>query len=254
VIRNRRDRSRTTRDRALRPLLLDVLDGEPVAVSRRRDRLHLIEIAVRASHNVRGADRATLAVWLRSAGALTEASRLLRSRSALARARGIELYLPIADGHTRILERLLTDRNRAVRSLACEALGRAAALDAIPALLAATGSGRRQLPPAMTMMAITRIRPQHAELLLGPAAALAVSVQLLAVELVGVLNLTDGRRAIEGALSHPAPALRIAALHTLAQLGLPSSLPALTEHRAIEAPEQEALTSARTALALTLGR
>lgn len=254
AIRTGRQRRRAGREVHLRPLLLQVLDGEPIVVDRRSDRLHLIELAGRTSHNVRGSDRATIAAWLLSAGALDEARRLLRSRNALARARGIDLYLPIADGRTRVLERLLVDRNRAVRSLACGALGRAAAIESIPGLLAATGLGRRQLPPAMTMMAIIRMTPPSAEVLLAPAVGLAVSVQVLALELIGALNLTDGRPAVERFLAHPEPALRTAALRTLAQLGLPSSAEVLAQHQATGEDELAALTAARAAFSPAPGK
>lgn len=249
AIRSRQQRRWLVRDQRLRPLMFEIIDGGEVTVTDRWDRLHLIDSAVQFAHNVRGADRVAIASWLLSAGALPEALRLMRSKIAMRRARGIELFLPIAEGRTEPLQGMLTDKNRVVRSLACEALGRAAAVESIPALLAVTGPGQNQLPPALTMMAITRMKPQSAHSVLAPSEKLGLEARTLAIDLTGILNLTDARAALEASLSDPDVAIRIAALDALARLGLPSTARAIERHRATDAREREALENARAALA-----
>lgn len=248
AIRTRRQRRWLARDQRLRPLIFEIIDGGEVAVTNRQDRLQLISSVAQFAHNVRGADRATIAKWLLSAGALPEALRLMKSRSATSRARGIELFLPISEGRTAALQVMLKDENRVVRSLACGALGRAASIDAIPALLAATGSGRNQLPAALTMMAITRMKPGSARSVLVPAESLDLEARVLAINVTGVLNLTDARATLEASLSDSEVAIRIAALDALARLGLPSTAVVVEAHQATDAREVEALKKARGAL------
>ena len=130
-----------------------------------------------------------------------------------------------------------------VRVLACESLGRAAALPAIADILDATTSAR--IPASVAAMAITRMVPRRADLLLNYEITDAPHTTQLVIELVGTLNLIDGRAAMEKCLSDPLPEIRVAALRTLGRLGHPASTSALENFAPLSPEEAVALAEAR---------
>ncbi len=241
MVRGRRDRAR---DERVRPLVMEVLDGAPVRPTSRADRRHLVGLVVTMSHAVRGEDRAVLATWLRGAGAVHESRRLMRSVSAVRRAHGVTLYLPLADADPTPIEALLDDRHRNVRLMAAGALGRSASITSLPTLLRRTGEGRHDIPTAVTAMAVLRMSPRTAAPLVAELPAASDSTRPLLLEVIGTLNLLDGRRALEEHLTSPHEASRVAALGALGRLGVPMSLAVVRQHVASTEPESHARTRA----------
>ncbi len=243
-VRARRGRARDDR---VRPLVMEVLDGVPVRVTNRADRRLLVGLVVTMSHAVRGEDRAVLATWLRQSGVDPQARRLMRSVSAVRRAHGVSLYLPLADTDPTPIEALLDDRHRNVRLMAAGALGRSASIASLPALLRRTGEGRRDIPTAVTAMAVLRMSPRTAAPLVAELATASDSTRAFLLEVIGTLNLIDGRGALEDHLTSPHEASRVASLRALGRLGIPRSVAVVRGHVPSSEPESHA-----RALALAL--
>lgn len=245
VTRKARTTARERRVARLRTHMSAILDEEPLPHLSPRDCRELTTLVISLSQSVRGEDRAILAAWLRGVGVKERAVKLMTSRVASRRAEGITLYLPLADREPGPLEKLLDDRNRSVRALAARALGRAAALDSLPTLLEHTGSGKRSVPEPVAMMAIMRMAPRSANPFFHALPQVDTQTAAFLVRLVGSLNLIDGRARLEHLLKDHRPEVRVAALKSLGDLGMPTSIAALKDYvpqsESEEAAQQQAL-------------
>ncbi|WP_029068005.1 HEAT repeat domain-containing protein [Jonesia quinghaiensis] len=252
ITRQARTASRDQRITRLRTHMSAILDEEPLPELSNKDCKELTTLVISLSQSVRGEDRAILAAWLRGVDVERRAFDLMNSRIASRRAKGITLYLPLADREPAPLEKLLEDRNRAVRALAARALGRAAALDSLPALLEHTGNGPRSIPEPVAMMAIMRMAPRSANPFFNVLPKVKTDTAAFLVRLVGSLNLIDGRARLEHLLRDPRAEVRLAALGSLGNLGMPTSLRALEDYVPTSEAEEVARRQALADVELSL--
>ncbi len=215
------------------PIVLAVTDGEdPPLPSGRRLRTMMGQVAASMSHKVRGADREALGAWLREHGFLEEARRGMRSRSAVRRARAVQLYVAAAPGgDPGPVVGLLRDPHAGVRAAAVQALGQARAAEALPALVHAVGVRRAGVTMSGAAMAIVQAAPTRADQLDAAWTSPDPRVRRLAVDAAGYLGLADARTRIEEALAGTDATLRLRAAVALGRIGSPASIPALSVAR-----------------------
>lgn len=238
------------------PVVLAVTDGEdPPMPQGRRLRTMMGQVAASMSHKVRGADREALGAWLREHGFLEEARRGMRSRSAVRRARAVQLYVAAAPGGDPgpVVE-LLRDPHAGVRATAVQALGHAHAVDALPALLHAVAGRRAGVTMSGAAMAIVHAAPTRADHLDAAWTSTDPRVRRLAVDAAGYLGLADARTRIEEALVDTDPTLRLRAAVALGRIGAPTAVPALSAARSrasLGSVERRAIDAALAQLGAT---
>ena len=238
------------------PVVLAVTDGEdPPLPPGRRLRTMMGQVAASMSHKVRGADREALGAWLRAHGFLEEARRGMRSRSAVRRARAVQLYVAAAPGGDPgpVVE-LLRDPHAGVRATAVQALGQARAAEALPALVHAVGARRAGVTMSGVAMAIVQAAPTRADQLDAAWTSPDPRVRRLAVDAAGHLGLADARTRIEEALVDTDPTLRLRAAVALGRIGAPTAVPALSAARSrasLGSVERRAIDAALAQLGAT---
>lgn len=248
-----RRRGEAARRAQAMPLLMQVLDDEPVP--RPRARQDADSLAVAASelvHKVRGADRERLATWLTDNGFRDEAVTAMRSGRAPRRARAIELYLATTSGQEPgPVVAMLRDPHPRVRLAAVRALGDSGAREAVPALVAAAGSRHRPVPASAAAMAVVRAAPTDASALRPVWTSQDPTLVGMAVTICGRLGLVDARPQLEELAVGPDPRLRAAAVDALGRIGDPRSTGVLAralDHAPPGSPEAAAAARALTAV------
>lgn len=213
------------RDR-VRPLLLDIIDGDTNFEIPRADVRALIRLAAETATQVRGEDRAALTGWLTAKQFHRACLKRMKSPFALTRARALDSFAPIAELAPRSIERMLSDRDARVRSLAAQVAGRSGMSNLVPALLRSV-EGSRDIPARIVSMAVLRAAPSTIADFGDTPTDGSERVRAMALDLAGQLNLVDARPAIEAGLSSPSEGVRLASIRSLQRLGSPLSLPAL---------------------------
>ncbi|MEV8252684.1 HEAT repeat domain-containing protein [Rhodoglobus sp. NPDC076762] len=222
-----RAREQKRRNR-VRPLLLDIFDGKTNFVLPRAESRALIRLAAESATQVRGEDRDALTNWLTVQQFHRECLKRMKSPFALTRARALESFAPIAALAPGAIERMLSDRDARVRSLAAQVAGRSGMKSLVPALLL-HAEGPRSIPARIVSMAVLRAAPSTITDFGDTPADANVRVRAMALDLAGQLNLVDARRAIEAGLDSPSETVRLASIRSIQRLGSPLSLPALKQ-------------------------
>lgn len=210
----------------VRPLILNILDGESEFDLPRRDRRALISLSAEMAGQVRGEDRRTLTSWLSTQRFDRECLKQMRSPFALKRAQALSRFAPMAHLAPRSLERMLADKNLGVRSLAAQIAGLSGASTMVPALLHSV-EGTHKIPARIISMAVLRTAPTSISAFGGTIVDSNDRVRALAIDLAGQLNLVDARSSIEAGLEADSSVVRVASIRAIQRLGSPLSLPAL---------------------------
>lgn len=210
----------------VRPLLLDIFDGNANFTLPRAELRALIRLAAESATQVRGEDRDALTSWLTAQQFHRECLRRMKSPFALTRARALDSFAPIASLAPGAIERMLSDRDPRVRSLAAQVAGRSGMKSLVPALLH-SAEAPRSIPARIVLMAVLRAAPSTIADFGDTPVDGNDRVRAMALDLAGQLNLVDARRAIEAGLDSPSEFVRLASIRSIQRLGSPLSLPAL---------------------------
>jgi len=237
IYRTDQSRREATSRIRVRPLILNIFDGESEFDLRRRDRRALITLSAEMAGQVRGEDRRALTTWLSTQRFDRECLKQMRSPFALTRAQALSRFAPMAHLAPRAIERMLSDRNVGVRSLAAQIAGLSGASTMVPALLNSI-EGAREIPARIVSMAVLRTAPTSISDFGGTISGSNDRVRALAIDLAGQLNLVDARRAFEAGLESPSGDVRAASIRAIQRLGSPLSLPALEKMSADNPLEQ----------------
>jgi len=135
-------------------------------------------------------------------------------------------FAPIASLAPGAIERMLSDRDPRVRSLAAQVAGRSGMKSLVPALLH-SAEAPRSIPARIVLMAVLRAAPSTIADFGDTPVDGNDRVRAMALDLAGQLNLVDARRAIEAGLDSPSEFVRLASIRSIQRLGSPLSLPAL---------------------------
>ena len=219
-------RRKLAREKRVRPLLIDILDGNGNFVLGRRDRATLVLLAANMAGKIRGDSRKVLTNWLTEEGFARACLKKMKSPFTLTRARALDRFAPIADHAPRSIERMLDDKDQGVRNLAARIAGLSAAVALAPALLRRV-EGPRPIPARIISMAVLRSAPSTIFDFGDTLVDRHDRVRALAIDLAGQLSLVDARNAIEAGLRSDSAAVRAASLRSINRIGSPSSLPAL---------------------------
>ncbi|QYH34923.1 HEAT repeat domain-containing protein [Salinibacterium sp. M195] len=230
VIRTRAQAKSDLRRDRVRPLILDILDGENCVAQNRQDRATLVLLVAETAGQVRGDDRSALTAWLTDQQFHRTCLKKMQSPFALTRARALSSFAPMAHLAPRSVEQMLSDRDQGVRSLAAQIAGRSGVSELIPALLRSV-DGSRSIPARIVSMAVLRTAPSSIASFSDTPADGNYRVRALAIDLAGQLNLVDARQAIESGLRSENSDVRAASIRSIQRLGSPLSLPALEELR-----------------------
>ena len=229
IDRSRRDRGIARRVAAMRPQVLDALDGgpNPNLEGVRRGRETLTFLALGLLPVLRGGERERLSRLLEECGLVNAALLDLHGRSAVRRARAADLL-----GRASVqrsapeLIRLLGDRDGDVRQTAARALGLIGNSAAVPALLRTMEEGT--VPLNTSTMAILRMdRGARAPLIDGLRAESEL-VRAMSAELLGRLGAVSALPELSDVVtSDPSLEVRIRAVRALGLIGAPGSVDAL---------------------------
>jgi HEAT repeat protein len=219
-------RRKLAREKRVRPLLIDILDGNGNFVLGRRDRATLVLLAANMAGKIRGDSRKVLTNWLTEEGFARACLKKMKSPFTLTRARALDRFAPMADHAPRSIERMLDDKDQGVRNLAARIAGLSAAVALAPALLRRV-EGPRPIPARIISMAVLRSAPSTIFDFGDTLVDRHDRVRALAIDLAGQLSLVDARNAIEAGLRSDSAAVRAASLRSINRIGSPSSLPAL---------------------------
>ncbi|WP_299038562.1 HEAT repeat domain-containing protein [uncultured Pseudokineococcus sp.] len=234
----------------LRPLLLELVAGEPDEQADAASRLtalappvwRSVEPAVVALlSKVRGDSRAEVVGLLEDRGVLARARADLHRRGAVERARAAELVGAAGDATSvpALVELLTADRAGEVRLVAARALGRIGAAEAAAPLLSALREprGRGGVPPQVLAHALLRLGPAAAGHLTAALVDDSAAVRATACEILGRVGAVGSVAALRERLRGDAsPEVRARAATALGRLGMPSALPDLVAASAPPAP------------------
>jgi len=237
IYRTDQSRREATSRIRVRPLILNIFDGETEFDLRRRDRRALVTLSAEMAGQVRGEDRRALTSWLSTQRFDRACLKQMRSPFALTRAQALSRFAPMAHLAPRAIERMLSDKNVGVRSLAAQIAGLSGASTMVPALLNSI-EGAREIPARIVSMAVLRTAPTSISDFGGTISGSNDRVRALAIDLAGQLNLVDARRAFEAGLESPSGDVRAASIRAIQRLGSPLSLPALEKMSADNPLEQ----------------
>lgn len=237
--RRRREARRRRLTAPLRPLLLELVAGEPDEQAHAAARLAALSPRLWRSvepdvvtllGKVRGEAREEVVRLLTGRGVLAEGLRGTGSRSAVTRARSAEL-LGVA-GWTEALPTLLHllahDPHAEVRLVAARSLGRIGAADAAEPLLAALGAQPPRVPAQVAAQALLRIGAPGTIALSAALDSPAAVVRATAVQILGMVGAVGSVAGLCRRLREDdEPDVRSRAATALGLLGMPSALPDL---------------------------
>jgi HEAT repeat protein len=230
LARARNDRRQERRYQELRPRLLEAIDDPGVRLNLSpRDEKALIAITRNLLLALRGDDRAAVVDVLEREGVVNVAVRQTHARSAVRRARAVELLG--AAGVERAaprLRQLLQDSDRDVRRCAARSLGLIGHPGAIPDLLRIIDEGR--IPLNTVTMAIARIGPIGVGALVDACSYGSPLVRATCAELLGLNGTTHALRTLTTLLRNDDDLeVRIRAARALGRIGAPTSVDPLAE-------------------------
>jgi hypothetical protein len=226
IFRTDQSRRESVRLSRVRPLVLNIFDGETEFDLRGRDRRALVALSAEMAGQVRGDDRRALTSWLSTQRFDRECLKQMRSPFPLTRAQALSRFAPMAHLAPRAIERMLSDKNVGVRSLAAQIAGLSGASIMVPALLHSI-QGTREIPPRIVSMAVLRTAPTSISDFGGTTSDSNDRVRALAIDLAGQLNLVDARSSFEAGLESRSDDVRAASIRAIQRLGSPLSIPAL---------------------------
>jgi HEAT repeats len=242
VLRARRIARSRRLSEPVRPLLMELIAGEPTEQQAAAKRLSLLDAAtwravepsvVALLGKVRGEGGRGVVSLLERQGVLAAAERDLVRRGAVRRAAAAELLG--AAGQDTAVDRLVTllhDRTAEVRLVAARALGRIGAPRAAGPLVTALGEGR--VPVQVAAQALLRIGAPA-----GPALTAALDspsplVRVTAVEILGRVGAVGAFAQLGERLQHDDVPVRARAATAVGRLGLPRALEVLVRATAAD--------------------
>jgi hypothetical protein len=236
MVRTEFSRREELRRSRVRPLVLDILDGDTSFDLSRRDLAALVLLASETAGYVRGDDRSALTSWLTTQQFARTCLKKMKSPFALTRARALSRFAPMAHLAPRSIEQMLNDRDEGVRSLAAQSVGLSGSAALTPPLLRSI-EGPRAIPARIVSMAVLRASPTSIAVFGDTLVDPNHRVRALAIDLAGQLNLVDGRKAIEDGLDSASSEVRAASLRSIQRLGSPLSVAALERMPLNNTPE-----------------
>jgi HEAT repeat protein len=256
VLRQHNERRDAARRELVAPLVLAWTESESEVVSlptKRADREAATDFAIELVPKLRGADRDAIVGVLMRLGVATRARHDAQSRFATRRLRGacaLDVLAQHADAD--VFASLLVDRNQQIRIVAARAVGRIGLSDAVPLLM--KGVSDRTLPANTVSMAIVRIGPTAATLLLPSMRSHDPLTRSIAAELLGYLDATSACRRLIEALGDTDVSVATAAATALGRLQLTESEMALRHRLAAEYATDHPDLALCMALVAALGR
>jgi HEAT repeat protein len=245
----RGDRRREAQERALRPLALELVDGEEPELTDVGDAeaRALAAILSRYARKLRGEGRERITAFFEQRGDVERELDRLRSRNAARRATAA---FALGDmGSPRGIEPLiaaLDDPARDVRSSAARSLGMLEAQPAVPRLVQALA--QREVPRAIAAGALLAIGSSAAAPLRSLLGDDDPGVRASAAELIGYTGDPGDAETLADSLRDSAAEVRAAAARSLGRLGARAAAAELREALGDPAP------FVRTAAAHALGR
>ncbi|MGH2806453.1 MAG: HEAT repeat domain-containing protein [Actinomycetota bacterium] len=217
----RAERSSLETQRRLRPIALDLAEGDSVDLAGldRRELRALASLLHRFSGLVAGPARDNIAAFFGSSGLAEEESRALRSRRAWRRALSARL-LGVVGSRSTIADLVaaLDDRDGDVRSAAATSLGRLDARSSIGPIIEAAVDGR--IPESIAGDALLQIGPDAVPRLVALLSHRRAPVRAASVRLVGLLGSAGDSDAVaEAAMRDPSPEVRARAAVALGRIG-----------------------------------
>ncbi len=244
----RAERTRAALETGLRPLALDVADGDApagAALTPAETRV-LAGILARYARRLDGASRGRITAWFEEHGAVATELRALRARRAWRRATAAAALGEM--GSRTALDPLLAalhDRDREVRAAAARALGRLGAAEAAEPLARALVAGT--VPRTAAGQALLTLGACALPALRALVAAGDAPLRAVAVELLGHLGDAGDGPALAARLRDPAAAVRAAACAALGRLGAEEEVASLHDRL------DDRLPAVRAAAATALG-
>jgi HEAT repeat protein len=230
LARARHDRFQERRYQELRPRLLEAVDDPAVHLDlSTRDEKALISIARNLLLALRGSDREAVVDVLEREGVVNTAIRQTHARSAVRRARAVELLGSAGvERAAPRLRRLLEDPDFDVRRCAARALGLIGHPGAIADLLRAIDAG--SIPLNTITMAIARIGPLGTGALVDGCTFGSPLVRATCAELAGLNGTTHALTTLTRLLrDDESLEVRIRAARALGRIGAPTSVDSLAE-------------------------
>jgi HEAT repeat protein len=242
----------------LRPLLLELVAGEPdeteaaasALVALDKTRWRAVEPDLEAMLvKVRGETHESVVRVLERRGSLARALQRLTSRDPVTRARGAELLGACRrEGAVDDLVELLDDRDPEVRTVAARALGRIGSARAAVPLLATIGS-RAEVPPRIVATALLRIGVSAHPALVQAMSDAEPLRRATAAEIAGLDGAVAAVDGLLRLLDHDdTTEVRVRAARALGRIGMPRATGPLLEATGDDRP-----AALRTVAARALG-
>jgi HEAT repeat protein len=230
VARGRHDRRQERRYQELRPRLLAAIDDSTIRLNLSpRDEKAMISIARNLLSAIRGDDREAVVAVLEREGVVDAAMHQTHARSAVRRARAVELLGRAGVERAAVrVRQLLKDPDFDVRRSAARSLGFIGHPGAIPDLLSAIEA--RNVPLNTVTMAIARIGPIGAGHLVDGCNGGIPLVRAICAELLGLNGTTHALTTLTTWLrDDDSLEVRIRAARALGRVGAPTSVDPLSE-------------------------
>lgn len=203
----------------MRPILLDWIDGEDVAVPRFRslERRAFTDLLSKYGRSLRGDGRTRVAELALHTGLVTEVATATSDRRAWRRAAAAYRIGDIGSDHHTLLIPLLTDPDRRVRNAAARSLGKQGSVEGVAPIVVALSSGG--VARAVGGQALIDIGSPAADALGHLLDSHIREVRSTAAELLGRVGTVEHARTLVGHLHHPDPEVRVAVVRALGRLG-----------------------------------
>ena len=218
VVLARRDRWSADAEQRMRPLAIQLLEGEPIPEVTREDERVLATVLGRYSRKVGGETTERIGAYFRAGGGLAAEMEALRSRRAWRRAAAAyalgDMACPEA---VPALTEALDDRNPEVRGAAVRSLGRLGDPTVAQALVESLVANR--VPRGMAGAALLQLGADAVPELRRIAGHEDPAVREVAITVLGLVgDFGDSDVALE-ALGDPSGSVRAAAAQALGRIG-----------------------------------
>jgi HEAT repeat protein len=228
VILTRRGRRHAAAVRRVRPIAIQMLEGESFErpVLSPGDQAVLADVLGRSARQLRGAAEGRVAEYFQGTDALAREQRELGSRRAWRRATAAYRLGDMGCGEAApVLLAALDGSNRTVRAAAARSLGRLEVVDAATPLVESLVSGR--VPNGVAGEALVELGPAAVPELRAIAEHPSFRLSATAITLLGLVgDSTDSALAVR-CLGDPSADVRAAAARTLTRIGGPAAESAL---------------------------
>lgn len=247
-----RARRREIQEQRLRPAAVAIAHGEPVPlaeiVQTESDAEVLAELLSRLGRQLRGSARGRIAAFFERRGDVDRTRSKLVARRALKRAVAARALgdMGSVSAMPPLLDVLVEDSDRDVRTAAAYSLGRLGAADAVPALVDALV--RRSIPRASAGRALADIGPAAVPSLVGLLRDDDLEIRAWAAELIGLLGDPGDASHLLERLHDASAEVRERSARALGRLGAEEAADAL------RAALDDRVPGVRAAAAFGLGR